>query len=111
MTERANLSNRPSLSLEPSHPALARVMRAARLTALALTVILILTAFGAAPARATEIRLTISPLALAFPDQEVETTSAAKNVTLTNPNASSLQIDSVVPSGDFTLFERWMQRH
>ena len=38
-----------------------------------------------------------------FQKQEVETTSAAKNVTLTNSNNSALQITSVTPSGDFSL--------
>ena len=48
--------------------------------------------------------MTISPLSLSFPNQEVDTTSAAKNVTLTNPNAFALQINSVTPSaGDFSL--------
>jgi hypothetical protein len=47
--------------------------------------------------------LTISPLALSFANQEVGTTSAAKNLTLTNPNSSALQINTVTPSGDFTL--------
>ncbi|MGA9723019.1 MAG: choice-of-anchor D domain-containing protein [Candidatus Binatus sp.] len=62
-----------------------------------------LAAIGTVPAYAT-VRLTISPLALSFPNQEVGTTSAAKNVTLTNPNSSSLQIDSVMPSaGDFSV--------
>jgi Abnormal spindle-like microcephaly-assoc'd, ASPM-SPD-2-Hydin len=52
---------------------------------------------------ATPGKLTVSPLTLAFPQQQVGTTSAAKNVTLTNPNSSSLQINTVTPSGDFSL--------
>ena len=51
----------------------------------------------------TSGKLTVSPLTLAFAQQQVGTTSAAKNVTLTNPNSSSLQINTVTPSGDFSL--------
>ena len=48
-------------------------------------------------------KLTVSPLTLAFPQQEVGTTSAAKNVTVTNPNSSSVQINTATASGDFSL--------
>jgi hypothetical protein len=96
MTECANSSNRPSLSTSLWHRGLAS-------TALAIVAIFILTAFGAAPAHAAVTRITIVPVVLSFPQQEVET-SAAKNVTLTNPNSAALQINSVVPSaGDFTV--------
>ncbi len=96
MTECANSSNRTSLSPSSSHRGLAS-------TALALVAIFILSAFGAAPAHAALTKLTIVPVVLSFPQQEVET-AAAKNVTLTNPNSTALQIDTVVPSaGDFTV--------
>ena len=96
MTECANSSNRTSLSPSSSHRGLAS-------TALALVAIFILSAFGAAPAHAALTKLTIVPVVLSFPQQEVETASA-KNVTLTNPNSTALQIDTVVPSaGDFTV--------
>jgi len=62
-----------------------------------------LAGIGTAPAHAAGLKLTISPLALSFANQKVETTSTAKNVTLTNPNSSALQIDTVTPSGDFSL--------
>ncbi|MGA9721587.1 MAG: choice-of-anchor D domain-containing protein, partial [Candidatus Binatus sp.] len=60
------------------------------------------TATPTATATATG-NLTISPTSLTFTNQEVGTSSTAKNVTLTNPNSSSLQIDSVTPSGDFSV--------
>jgi len=53
---------------------------------------------------ATPGKLTVSPLSLAFAAQEVETTSAAKNVTLTNSSSSaSVSINTVTPSGDFSV--------
>ena len=71
--------------------------------AIPLVVILMLAVAGAT-AHAAVTRLTISPIILSFPQQEVETPSAAKNVTLTNPNSSALQIDTVTPSaGDFSV--------
>lgn len=107
MTRRHSRFDRASLDGDSwlSAPASVRHVtgRAGRLAAIALTAVLMLAAIGTVPAYAT-VRLTISPLALSFPNQEVGTTSAAKNVTLTNPNSSSLQIDSVMPSaGDFSV--------
>ncbi len=76
------------------------ITRASRFAAIALIATLTL----AAPARAAGPKLTISPMSLAFGNQELDTTSNPKNVTLTNPNASALQIDSVTPSaGDFSV--------
>ena len=76
------------------------ITRAARFVAIALIATLML----AAPARAAGPKLTISPASLSFGNQELNTTSNPKNVTLTNPNASSLQIDSVMASaGDFSV--------
>ncbi len=48
-------------------------------------------------------KLTVNPLALSFAQQEVGTTSAAKNVTLTNPNRTSLQINTITNTGDFSI--------
>src|ERR1700722_19945824 len=48
-------------------------------------------------------KLTVSPLTLSFPQQEVGVASAAKNVTVTNPNSSSIQINTVTPSGDYSV--------
>ncbi|MGA3229559.1 MAG: choice-of-anchor D domain-containing protein, partial [Candidatus Binatus sp.] len=98
---------RPSPEPRSRHSSVASIKlaaaRAGRFAAIALTATLMLACIGTAPAHAAVIRLTISPLVLVFAEQEVETTSAAKNVTLTNPNSSALQITSVTPSGDFSL--------
>src|ERR1019366_1655502 len=108
MTRRLNRFHRPSLDLCPWHSTVASLKlataRAGRFAAIVLTATatLLLADIGTAPAHAAT-RLTISPLVLVFPQQEVGTTSTAKNVTLTNPNASALQINTVTPSGDFTL--------
>src|SRR5271156_2953173 len=93
MTGRLKRSNRTFLNLHSS-----------RLAAIAITAIALVVSIGNAPAYAVVTRITISPLTLTFPKQEVDTTSAAKNVTVTNPNSSSLQIDHVTPSaGDFAI--------
>ncbi|MGB8411785.1 MAG: choice-of-anchor D domain-containing protein [Candidatus Binatus sp.] len=108
MTRRLNRFDRSSLDPRSWHSTVANlrlaIARAARFAAIVLiaTATLLLAGFGTAPAHAT-VRLTISPLALSFAEQEVGTTSAAKNVTLTNPNSSALQINTVTPSGDFSL--------
>ncbi len=102
-----NRFNQASIDSLSTHSALAgikhAVARLGKFAAIALTAILILTSIATAPAYAAT-RLTISPLSLSFPNQEVDTTSAPKNVTLTNPNSSPLQIDSVMASaGDFSV--------
>ena len=108
MTRRLNRFHRPSLDPRPWLSTVANLKlaaaRAGRFAAIVLTATatLLLAGIGTAPAHAAT-RLTISPLVLVFPEQEVGTTSTAKNVTLTNPNASALQINTVTPSGDFTL--------
>src|ERR1700720_1076014 len=77
--------------------------RSARFVTIAITTVTLILGLGTATAYAAA-RLTISPVSLLFPNQEVDTTSAPKNVTLTNPNSSSLQIDSVMASaGDFSV--------
>ncbi|MGC2305543.1 MAG: choice-of-anchor D domain-containing protein [Candidatus Binatus sp.] len=48
-------------------------------------------------------KLTVSPLTLAFPQQEVGVASAAKNVTVTNSTSSSIPINTVTPSGDYSV--------
>jgi hypothetical protein len=48
-------------------------------------------------------KLTVSPLTLAFAQQEVGVASAAKNVTVTNSTSSSIQINTVTPSGDYSV--------
>lgn len=45
----------------------------------------------------------LSPASLAFPKTDVGVTSKAKSATLTNAGASTLNIGSIVPSGDFSL--------
>ena len=50
---------------------------------------------GAGPA------VTLSPTTLTFASQLVNTTSPAQNVTLTNTGTGTLNITSIVPSGDF----------
>ncbi len=92
MTRTLKRSNRTFLNLSSS-----------RLAAIAITAIALIASIGSAPAYAVT-RITITPLTLTFPKQEVDTTSAPKNVTVTNPNSSSLQIDTVTPSaGDFAV--------
>src|SRR5580692_10905984 len=49
------------------------------------------------------VKPTFSPTHLSFGNQPVEVSSAAKTITLTNPNNVALSVTSVVPSGDFTL--------
>lgn len=49
-----------------------------------------------------ELPVAVSPASLAFGDQKVGTTSAAKTVTLTNDSGATLTISSIVASGDFT---------
>ena len=49
------------------------------------------------------VKPTFSPPTLTFGNQQVEVPSAAKTITLTNPNKVSLSVTSVVPSGDFTV--------
>src|SRR5208282_2563814 len=108
MTRRLNRFHRPSLDFRRWLSTVASLKlataRAGRFAAIVLTATatLLLAGIGTAPAHAAT-RLTISPLVLVFPQQEVGTTSTAKNVTLTNPNASAPQINTVTPSGDFSL--------
>ncbi len=45
--------------------------------------------------------VTISPLGLTFASQAVDTTSVAQTVTLTNHGSSTLDVTSIVASGDF----------
>ena len=79
-------------------------LSSSRFAAIAITAIALITSIGSAPAYAAVTRITITPLMLTFPKQEVDTTSAPKNVTITNPNSTSLQIDTVTPSaGDFAI--------
>jgi len=96
-----------SLGARSSHSSLSNILalsRVARFAAVALTATLILLSIGTAPAYTAVARITISPLSLSFPKQEVDTTSASKNVTLTNPNSFALQIDSVMASaGEFSV--------
>ena len=47
--------------------------------------------------------VTLSPTALSFGNQAINTTSAAKTVTLTNTGSASLIIDSIAASADFTV--------
>jgi hypothetical protein len=54
-----------------------------------------LTGTGASPA------VTFSPTSLTFPDQTIFTTSAAKNVTLTNTGLGILTVGSIAASGPF----------
>ena len=109
MTRRLNRFARPSLGSRPWHSSVAKIKlataHAARFAAIVLiaTAALLLAGIGTAPAHAAGLRLNVSPLELSFTKQEVETTSAAKNVTLTNPNSSALQVYTVTPSGDFSL--------
>jgi hypothetical protein len=49
-----------------------------------------------------ELPVAVSPATIAFDDQKVGTTSAAKTVTLTNDSGATLTISSIVASGDFT---------
>ena len=47
--------------------------------------------------------LTVTPASLAFGNQAINTTSAAKTVTLTNTGSASLIIDNIAASADFTV--------
>jgi len=47
--------------------------------------------------------ITLTPASLAFGNVIVDATSAAKNVTLKNTGTATLNISSIVPSGDFAL--------
>ena len=47
--------------------------------------------------------VSLSPTSLAFSPQQIGTTSSSKSVTLTNTGSSTLNISSIVPSGDFTM--------
>jgi kumamolisin len=47
--------------------------------------------------------VTLTPASLAFGDVIVDVTSGAKNVTLKNTGVATLNIASIVPSGDFAL--------
>ena len=62
-------------------------LRSSRFAAIAIIAIALIASIGSAPAYAAVTRITISPLTLTFPKQEVDTTSAPKNVTVTNPNS------------------------
>jgi 6-phosphogluconolactonase (cycloisomerase 2 family) len=46
-------------------------------------------------------QVTISPTSIAFPPQQVDTTSGAHKVTVTNNSSSAISVDSIVPSTDF----------
>ncbi len=48
-------------------------------------------------------RLTVTPLTLSFGNIVVGATSAAKTTTLKNPNTVALHIDTVAPSGEFSI--------
>jgi hypothetical protein len=48
-------------------------------------------------------KLTITPLKLSFGNMVVGATSAAKMTTLKNPNTVALRIDTVAPSGEFSI--------
>ena len=80
MTRRLNRFHQSSLDPRPRHSTVAKLKlataRAVRFAAIVLiaTAALLLAGFGAAPAHAT-VKLTISPHALTFPKQEVDTTS------------------------------------
>jgi len=47
----------------------------------------------------------LSPASLSFGNQLVDTTSAAKTVTLVNNGSATLDISDIAPSGDFTIAE------
>ena len=49
------------------------------------------------------VKPTFSPASLAFGLQPVEVPSAAKTITLTNPNTVPLSVTSVVPPADYTV--------
>jgi phospholipase C len=46
--------------------------------------------------------VTLTPTSLTFPDQQVGTSSTPEPVTLTNTGSATLNIASIVPSGDFS---------
>ncbi|MGC1400778.1 choice-of-anchor D domain-containing protein, partial [Candidatus Binatus sp.] len=99
-TPTATPTDDPSATSTPTETAIGTAVATATAT---------LTATAAATETATPTptataKVTIKPASLTFAKQEVGTTSTAKDVTLTNPNSFSLQINSVMASaGDFSL--------
>ena len=73
------------------------------LVTIALATLFLLAGFGTAPAIAAGTTLTPSPLKVFFPGTNVGTPSSAQLVTIINSNPSTVQIDTVTPSGDFSL--------
>ncbi len=97
-TATATVNATPTATATPTMTATATSSPTATSTATATA-----TATATPTSMPTPGKLTVSPLTLAFPQQEVGVASAAKNVTVTNSTSSSIQINTVTPSGDYSV--------